>query len=398
MKSARRGALIAGAIAAIGIASGVYAVGASADALTVPCSLDGQNFSCVLPASTVTVTQDPVTSTVTSTADPVTVTASGSTVTSTAFATVTVTKTTAKGTVTVTAAPSSTVAPATSTQPVTTPSSATSTPTTVSTTPISSGGFPDATNTGVPAGIALTPYTGPMTIKTAGTVIDSKLITGTLLTQAANVTIKNSKIVGTVDNEAPNTLSIIDSEVDGGQSDVAAVTQDDVTLLRANIHGARQSITCGDNCSITDSWLHGQYNKPGGAWHVNGYISNGGNNVVIRHNTLACDAKYDAPSDGGCTGPAAIFADFDPVYNVTFDRNLFVAGPGAYCLYAGDDPGKSYAGNAKNATGIVITNNVFQRGSNKKCATYGAVTSYKSSGAGNVFTGNVWDDNTPVQP
>ena len=38
------------------------------------------------------------------------------------------------------------------------------------------GGFPNADNTGVPAGVALTPYTGPMTITTPGTVIDAKQI------------------------------------------------------------------------------------------------------------------------------------------------------------------------------------------------------------------------------
>lgn len=238
-----------------------------------------------------------------------------------------------------------------------------------------------------------------MTITAANTVIDSKSISGgTLFIKAKGVVIKNSKIVGLIDNEAPNDVTIQDTEIDGGQNQVAAVTQDNVTLIRDNIHGSRQSITCGTNCFISDSWLHGQYNKPGGGWHVNGFISNGGNNVVIRHNTLACDAKYDAPSDGGCTGPAAIFADFDPVYNVTFDQNLFVAGPGAWCLYAGDDPGKAFAGNAKNATGIVITNNVFQRGSNRKCASFGAVTSYKSGGAGNVFSGNTWDDASVVTP
>src|SRR4029453_16253456 len=55
-------------------------------------------------------------------------------------------------------------------------------------------GFPNATNTGVPAGTALTAYTGPKTVTTDGTVIDGKVITGSLIVHADNVVIKNCKI------------------------------------------------------------------------------------------------------------------------------------------------------------------------------------------------------------
>src|SRR5664279_5704719 len=51
---------------------------------------------------------------------------------------------------------------------------------------------PSASNTGVPAGKALTKYTGPLTITTAGTVIDGKAVYGDLKIQAKNVIIRNS--------------------------------------------------------------------------------------------------------------------------------------------------------------------------------------------------------------
>ncbi|RVG79790.1 right-handed parallel beta-helix repeat-containing protein, partial [Sinorhizobium meliloti] len=38
--------------------------------------------------------------------------------------------------------------------------------------------FPNATDTGVPAGTTLTEYTGPMTITENGTVIDGMIING----------------------------------------------------------------------------------------------------------------------------------------------------------------------------------------------------------------------------
>jgi hypothetical protein len=280
------------------------------------------------------------------------------------------------------------------TPPKTTVSTTPPTTSAVSTPAPPSGQFPNAASTGVPAGTALTAYTGPMTITTANTVIDAKTITGDLQIRATGVKISRSKVIGHVDSDNGGSVTITDTEVDGGKDDVAAITQDNVTMLRVNVHGARQSITCGTNCNIQNSWLHGQYNLPGGGWHVNGYISNGGSHVLLKHNTVACDALYDAKSDGGCTGPAAIFGDFDPLNDITFDDNLFVAGPGAYCLYAGNDPGKPYGANP---TAIVVKNNVFQRGSNGKCATYGPFTSYKA-GSGNSFTGNTWDNGAVLNP
>lgn len=403
----RRGTRIG--IAATGIAVVIAAIALSGVSSADSASLSGCSFDpatriqqCVIPTdppSVVTVTQDPVTSTVTSTPDPVTVTASGSTVTSstTAFGTVTVTKTTAKGTVTVTASPSSTAAPTTSTQPVTTPSTTSAAPTTVSTTPVSSSGFPDATNTGVPAGIALTPYTGPMTITANNTIVDSKTITGALLIRATGVTVKNSKVNGRIDSDNGGSVTILDTEINDGTDSVAGVTQDNVTMRRVNVHGGRQSITCGSNCDIQDSWLHGQVNA-NSSWHDNGYISNGGSNVLLQHNSIACEAPGDV-----CTGPVAFFGDFDPIANITVNNNLILSSSsngtllGAYCLYGGYEPSKSFP----NPTNVHITNNVFQKGTGKGqktgayCAYYGAVTSL-GTGNGNTYSGNVFDDGSPV--
>ena len=55
-------------------------------------------------------------------------------------------------------------------------------------------GMPDATTAGVPTGTTLTAYTGPMTITKDGTVIEGMIIDGTLVVDAANVTIKNCVI------------------------------------------------------------------------------------------------------------------------------------------------------------------------------------------------------------
>jgi hypothetical protein len=237
--------------------------------------------------------------------------------------------------------------------------------------------------------------TGPMTLTQAGTIIEAKSIRGRLTIAANNVVIKRSKLVGIIDSDRAGVhVTILDSEIDGGTSKAPAVGYGDITMCRVNVYGSRVSVLCGSNCLIEDSWLHGQYLAPGSDWHVNGYLSNGGSNVVVRHNTITCEPQ-DNSNDGGCTGPGASIGDFAPLRNITYDGNLFVAGPGGFCLRAGHDPGKLYG---NDPTGIVITNNVFQRGANGKCCVWGAVTSFNASGAGNVFSNNKWDDGTTVYP
>jgi len=75
--------------------------------------------------------------------------------------------------------------------------------------PTSTTGWPGPSNTGVPAGIVLTTYTGPMTITTCGTVIEAKTVDGSLMIRTGNgftdanhpcVTIRDSLIKGSIDS------------------------------------------------------------------------------------------------------------------------------------------------------------------------------------------------------
>jgi hypothetical protein len=225
-------------------------------------------------------------------------------------------------------------------------------------------------------------------------VIDGKILNCDVIVSAPGVVIRKSKVIGTVDSDVDNaSVTIEDSEIDGGESYRAVVGFRNVTIRRSDIHGGEHSVQCDDNCVVEDSWLHGQYVPPNGDWHLNAFISNGGTNMRLTHNTLSCDAK-NTSNGGGCTADASIFGDFSPNSNFTFDRNLFVASTSlSYCAYGGYDPKKPYG---TQVTNIVFTNNVFQRGSNGKCGYWGPVTSFNSSLPGNVWRNNVWDDGTPV--
>ncbi|WP_248582616.1 hypothetical protein [Nocardioides sp. InS609-2] len=265
---------------------------------------------------------------------------------------------------------------------------------TTSPTPTPASGFPDASNTGTPDEQTLTTYTGPATINTAGTVIDGK-ITGDLTINAANVTIRNSRVNGVVvmSESGTATVTILDSTINGGTATIGVVGQRNITMRRTEVIGGAHSISCKANCDIQDSWLHAQYMPSSQAVHGDGFLSNGGDNMRVVHNTLACDSRPNN-AGGACSSGVALYGDFDPITNVTIDGNYFPESPAGYCLYGAWD-GKPYGPQTRN---LVITNNVFARGASGKCGVYGPVAAIAPSTNGNVFTGNRWDDGAALNP
>jgi hypothetical protein len=294
------------------------------------------------------------------------------------------------------------------------------------------GCWPGPQTTGVPAGTTLTAYTGPMTITTDNTVIDSKNITGDLVIQAKNVTVSKSKITNgeilldedTMPNNTAWSATVIDSEVDaGGPKHIndstpctsqetnavcnarSAVSTANFTVLRSNIHGGQTAVQCdmdnhGTICDVEDSWLHGQLNGAQSdaiPWHLGGSLSDGMNptsSYKFVHNRAACDWPVNALEEG-CTGDLNLISNFAPIHDVHVEKNFFVASNGlSYCTYGGF---KSYTG-----SNIVYLNNVFQRndtssgGTTTKCGHYGAVTDFKFGWTGNLWLNNMWDDGTPL--
>jgi hypothetical protein len=263
--------------------------------------------------------------------------------------------------------------------------------------------FPGDDTVGIPPSVQLTPYTGSCDIITDGTVIDSAIVDCRLDIRAADVVISNSKVNQpiSVDTDLPGSqqwsLTVQDTEVDGGTAQLAAIGWGNVTVLRSNVYGGQTAVQCyssAEYCIVRDSWLHGQYVPPDGDWHLGGFLSNGGRNIELTGNTIACDARPTA-ADGGCTGNLNLLPDFAPISHVTVDGNLFRANTGSpFCTFGGDSSTKPYP----NADHVVYRNNIFERGTNGRCGTYGPVTEFDPSGTGNEWINNRWDDGTPVRP
>jgi hypothetical protein len=240
----------------------------------------------------------------------------------------------------------------------------------------------------------LSDYTGSCTITVSNTVIDSKRVNCFLDVRAPGLVIRNSLLIGGIGTSGGSgSFTLTDSTVNGGTSSVQAAGGESYTITRSNIYGARISVFCEHDCVVRDSWLHGQYLAPGASWHVDGFMTNGGPNITLDHNSITCDVTPNS-ADGGCSGAVNLFPDFAPVTNVSVTNNLIVAAPGmSYCFYGtGDKPYSSSSGN------VVVTGNVFQRGVTGKCAAYGPVSSWSATQAGNQWTNNRWDSGELVSP
>jgi type II secretory pathway pseudopilin PulG len=255
------------------------------------------------------------------------------------------------------------------------------------------GCWPGANNTGVPAGTALTAYHGSCEIKGSNVVIDAQSMDCGVVITGDNVTIKDTMINGTVQNNGNGKVLIEDTTINGGSDQSESVLGSNLTILRANLFGDQHEIYCGDDCTVQDSWLHDNFNGLAAGWHQNGFLSTGGSGYDLVHNSVGCV--------GGCTSDIT-FIPNDNISNAVVSKNLLVAAPtAAYCLY----PSSDHPGKPGNVSQMTVTDNVFQHGANGKCATYGPVygwddptSSAGSDGFDNVWIGNTWAGGATIQP
>ena len=265
------------------------------------------------------------------------------------------------------------------TSPQTTSSAATS----ACVTPTQTG-FPDASNTGVPAGATLTAYTGPSNVTTPNTVIDGKTI-GCIQVSAPGVVIKNSKItchgfyaVRVGDNGVPSATPLViqDSEITCNGAGTA-VGEADVTVLRSNIHDCENGFDANRDITVRDSYIHDLYQSstahPDGL-QMAGHYEGGtlymwAKNITIVHNTIY------ATNDAGVIGNAAIISNRGGDTNVLIDSNLFAGG--GYTIYCEQGAkGNNYR----------LTNNHFSTRFSPKVGYYGPMTDCSDENAsGNVY-------------
>ncbi|HEX2551025.1 MAG TPA: hypothetical protein VHK64_05470, partial [Nocardioidaceae bacterium] len=135
------------------------------------------------------------------------------------------------------------------------------------------GCWPYEGNTGIPAGTTLTDYTGSCTVTAANLVIDSETVNcGLLEIRAANVQISKSLLNGRVfidpDNFPSASFTITDSRVMGGDAlDESGIGNAHFVATRVDVTGGHRSVWCDGDCSVIDSYLHGQETDYTGVEH-----------------------------------------------------------------------------------------------------------------------------------
>ncbi len=150
-------------------------------------------------------------------------------------------------------------------------------------------GFPNASNTGVPAGTPLTAYAGPNTNNSSNIVLENMNFSSgsSYLFNGSNVTIRNSQFARSVQFNGDN-ITFENNTVSGGVS-LSGTTS--VTLRYNNIsnfgadgiHLTSDSGQAG-NVTITHNFIHSP--NPGCGAHADGIQVRGVNGLTLSHNTF----------------------------------------------------------------------------------------------------------------
>jgi Ca2+-binding RTX toxin-like protein len=212
-------------------------------------------------------------------------------------------------------------------------------------------GFPNSSNTGVPAGTKLTPYTGTLHVTTNGAVIEGLDIKGQIVVDADNVTIRNCRITTTeMYGICGSPMKIQNCEIDGkGVADGSYGIMASGTFTGNNIHGFENGIgVAGSNTTVKGNYIHDLL-ASGADPHYDGIAVQGGEggqgNIVIENNTIISRDTSDI----------FIKNDFGPISNVTVKHNYLAGDPG-YNVYV---DGRASGGPI---TGVTISDNYLQKG------------------------------------
>ncbi len=214
-----------------------------------------------------------------------------------------------------------------------------------------STGFPDATNTGVPAGVALTVYNGDLVITTPGAVIQGLDIHGSVTIAADNVTLLNCKITTSeqfdVNCRGVTGTIVQNCEINGlgATSNSMGIIGSQGSFIGNNIYNVENGINVeGSGTLIQDNFIHDL--SASGSPHYDGIQMSGGfSNITIRHNTII----------GINNGAVYLTNDFGGISNVVIDDNQLEGG--AFPCFVDYKSAK-----AGTLTNIQFTNNVIAPG------------------------------------
>jgi Right handed beta helix region len=147
--------------------------------------------------------------------------------------------------------------------------------------PLVGSGWPNASNTGVPAGTVLTPHVGNITAR-ANQTFENLDITGVLTVRVTGVTVKNCRVNGNRDyycidaNQYP--VTVIDSEL--YNSNMCGSICKGGNFLRCNIWETQKGVTLQGGDTVQDCYIHDLIDLGN---HPNSVEIYSGSNFTVRH-------------------------------------------------------------------------------------------------------------------
>jgi hypothetical protein len=272
-------------------------------------------------------------------------------------------------------------------------------------------GYPDATNTGVPAGTVLRTVPGQVSsgpgwtydaaggfvqVTGNGATLSGLSIAVNVNIAADNVTLDDDVITGTGASSAGVTLRHTTNAVieNSSISGLNATTGRIMTGIKDVYGDAAGTQILDDNISLAETGIQVESGLVQGTYihntgfiagdHVNGITSNGGftATLTINHNTILTDRTQ--------TDAIGLFDDFGIQANRVITNNLLAGGD--YPIYAGTNPGTTPA------TSITITGNRISTLYYPLGGQFGPAADYTPTAAGNTWTANIWDNTAQTIP
>ena len=282
-----------------------------------------------------------------------------------------------------------------STPPATPPSTPPQAPQTNCINAPSACGYPDATNSGVPAGTPLTPRSGNISANTPGQTISNVDLTGgTIVVTANNVTIENSRI--TAGDSQLNGQSAIDikhgvtgtkvmyvtmqgSNCNSGALFAGVMNESGDHLLMDHDYGVCLDDILHGSGALLNSYSLDNANIPND--HYEPVADDGGNgSLTVIHDTLLNPHDQTAAVFTQCT--------FGDVASLDIENNL--AGGGDYAFYGPlSDPCSNGGGTE------TVKNNRLTRLYYPKGGQYGVGVYFTKDV---TWSGNYWDDTLQAIP
>lgn len=265
-------------------------------------------------------------------------------------------------------------------------------------------GYPDATNTGVPAGTTLRRVPQDLTSGTGWTwdsrgwiattdnaIVENLIIDGHVEVYGKNVTVRNNQILQSGENWAvalrTTTNVVVTHNTMGvtGAPRLAVGVKDiygdstNATVSYNDISNASTGIQMYAGL-VERNYIHDLGMNDGD--HINGFTSNLGTDpLTIRNNTIL--VKFNQ------TDAISLFQDFGVEAHRLITGNLLAGG--GYTIYGG-------AGSFGQSHDIRIIGNRFSKVYFPSGGSYGPSADFESQGDGNIWSGNVWDEDLSPVP